>query len=165
MASHNASYWRLQVEPQWYALHTKHHHEKRVEARLKEKNIMSYLPLNTVYREWSDRRKKIEEPLFSCYVFVRIALREHLAVLQTEVAVNLVSFNGMPAVIPAYQIEAIQRVMAQNFEVVRVDYFTAGEKVRVVRGPLLNVEGTLLMQKSNHRLVVRVESIHQAIAI
>jgi transcription antitermination factor NusG len=55
--------------------------------------------------------------------------------------------------------------MAQNPEVARVDYFMPGEKVRVVRGPLQNVEGTLFMQKNNHRLVVRVESIKQAIAV
>jgi transcription antitermination factor NusG len=125
---------------------------------------VSYLPLHTVYRQWSDRCKKVAEPLFSCYVFVRIALRECLAVLQTEGAVNLVSFNGTPAVIPADQIEAIQRVLVQNLEVVRADYYAPGERVRVVKGPLQNVEGTLLIQKSNQRLIVRVEGIRQAIA-
>lgn len=159
------SYHQYEIEPHWYALHTKYRHEKKVDIRLKEKRIPSYLPLASVYRQWSDRHKRIEEPLFSCYVFVLIPLRERLAVVQTDGAVNLVSFNGVPAAIPEAQIEAIRQVLERNVEVVRADYFTPGERVRVVRGPLHNVEGTLFVQKNNSRLVIRVQGIHQAISV
>ncbi len=165
MAFHEERFQRPHLEAQWYALHTKHRHEKKVEGRLKEKLVTSYLPLTTVYRRWSDRYKKVQEPLFSCYVFVWMALRDRLPVLQTEGAVNLVSFRGIPAAIPAEQIEAIRRVLEQKTHLERVDYFAPGEHVRVVSGPLQGVEGKLLVQKNNHRLMIMVEGIHQAIAV
>jgi transcription antitermination factor NusG len=156
---------QLNIEPHWYALHTRHRHEKKIDARLKEKKITSYLPLHTVYRRWSDRYKRIEEPLFSCYVFVWIALRDRLPVLQTDGAVNLVSFNGIPAIIPPEQIDAIRRILERRVEVSQAGYFTPGEKVRVMRGPLHGLEGTLVCQKNNHRLIITVDGIKQAIAI
>ncbi len=157
--------YQRNVEPHWYALHTRYRHEKKVEARLNDKKITSYLPLNTVYRRWSDRYKKVEEPLFSCYVFVWIALRDRLPVLQTEGVVDLVSFNGIPATISQKQIDAIRRVLERGVEVGHASYFTIGEKVRVIRGPLHGLEGTLVCQKNNHRLIITVDSIKQAVSI
>ncbi len=165
MDSSTDLYQQRLVEPQWYALHTRYRHEKKVAARLKDKKITSYLPLNTFYRRWSDRYKKVEEPLFSCYVFVWIALRDRLSVLRTDGVVNLVSFNGIPAIISQKQIDAIRRVLERGLEVDHASYFTIGEKVRVIRGPLHGLEGTLVWQKNNHRLIITVESIKQAISI
>jgi transcription antitermination factor NusG len=158
-------YGELNFTPRWYALHTKSRHEKKIAARLKEKGIVSYLPLHTAYHRWSDRYKAVEEPLFSCYIFVFIALRNRLPVLQTTGAVNLVAFNGIPVWIPESQINAIKQVLANKPSVDIADYFTVGKKVKIVRGPLAGLEGTLSAYKNNHRVLIAIDAIKQAIAV
>lgn len=158
-------YGDLNILPQWYALHTRSRHEKKVDAKLKEKGIVSYLPLNTIYRRWSDRYKKVQQPLFSCYIFVNIALKDRLPILQTDGAVGLVSFNGIPATIPEDQINAIKKILERSQTVDYADFFTPGKKVKVIQGPLKGIQGTLIYNKSNNRLVVAIDGIKQAISV
>ena len=163
--SSQSIYGQLNVVPNWYALSTKARHEKKVHNQLKQKGIQSYLPLQTFFRRWSDRYKKVEEPVFSCYVFVQIALQDRLNVLHTDGAVRLVSFNGIPATIPEDQIEAIKTILENNLQIERVNYLTPGQKVEVVQGPLRGTKGILAQIKNSHRLIVRIDSIMQAISI
>ena len=155
----------LNEVPHWYAISTKARHEKKVYQRLVDKDVTVYLPLQKVYRKWSDRYKLVEEPLFSCYVFVRISLRERLKVLQTDGVVRLVSFNGIPATIPDSQFEAIKRVMEERSDVEKIDYLTPGSRVEVIQGSLKGIQGMLVEIKNSHRLVLRIDSIMQAIAV
>ena len=149
----------------WYALHTRAHHEKKVKTRLTEKGITNYLPLKTVYRRWSDRYKKVQEPLFSCYIFVKIALKNRLPVLQTNGTVNLVSFNGIPSPIPEDQINAIKTILERKQIIDYADYFTPGKQVKVVQGPLKGLQGTLIENKNNNRLIISIDGIQQAISV
>lgn len=152
-------------EPHWYALHTKSRHEKKVDIRLKQKGIVSYLPLTTIYRRWSDRHKKVEEPLFSCYVFVHITLADRLAAIQTAGAVSLVCCNGSPSPIPELQINAIKQILDENCCVEHFDPLVPGQPVRIIRGPLRGFEGKFVKLKNSSRFVISVESIRQAIAV
>lgn len=161
----NSLYGELNDVPAWYALHTRSRHEKKISEKLTSKGVAHYLPLNTVYRRWSDRYKQVTEPLFSCYVFVNIKLRDRLLVLQTEGAVNLVLHNGKPARIPEMQIQAIQRILQEQKTIEPADYFTPGQKVRVVRGPFEGIEGILESKRNNHRLVLAIEGIRQAVSV
>lgn len=165
MNSDNSIFGDLNTIPHWYALHTRSRHEKKVDLRLTEKGIISFLPLNTVYRKWSDRYKKVEVPLFSCYVFVHIALKDRLSVLQTDGAVHFVSFNGIPATIPEKQINAIKQVLERKQTVDYADYFTPGQKIRIIQGALKGLEGTLVTSKNKHRLVITIDGIKQAISV
>lgn len=165
MAQSHSIFGDLNDTQHWYALHTRSRHEKKVSERLAEKGVANYLPLHTTYRRWSDRQKKVTEPLFSCYVFVNIALRNRLDVLQTDGAVNLVAFNGIPAKIPEQQIEAIRYVLSEVKSVEQADFFQHGQKVRVEHGPLKGIEGTVVVKKNQHRLVIAIDAIHQAVSI
>ena len=158
-------YGELNVIPNWYALSTKARHEKKIHNQLVQKGITSYLPLQTFHRRWSDRYKKVQEPLFSCYIFVKIALKNRLHVLQTDGAVRLVSFNGMPAMIPEDQINTIKAILENDLPIERVDYLTPGQKIEVMQGPLKGTRGILAEVKNSHRLIVRIDSIMQAISI
>ena len=149
----------------WYALHTRHRHEKKVNQRLLEKGVESYLPLNTHYRKWSDRYKEVKEPLFSCYVFVRIDLRHQLSALQTDGAVGLVSFSGIPAPIPDEQIEALQRIVEGNRHVDYAEYMPPGSRVKVTQGPFQDIEGIMVRTKSENRLIISIDGIRQAISV
>ena len=81
----------------WYALYTWANHEKSIARQLEVRSIESFLPLYEKVSRWKDRRVKLRLPLFSGYVFVRMALQEKLRVLQIPGAVRLVGFNGVPA--------------------------------------------------------------------
>jgi len=161
----NNMWGELNTINHWYALHTQSRHEKKVDSQLKAKGINSYLPLNTVHRRWSDRYKKIQAPLFSCYVFVNIALKDRLHVLQTAGAVNLVSFNGKPALIPDEQIYAVRMILENVATVNYENFFTPGVRVRILRGALKGLEGTLVSNKNNNRLIISIDGIKQAISV
>ena len=157
----------LNYEPHWYALKTRFRHEKKVDDRLKQKGVISYLPLCSTYHNWSDRKKKITEPLFSCYLFVRIALAERLPVLRTDGAVHLVSFNNVPAPIPENQINSIKQVLQKNISYQKIDSLAlaVGQKVEVVHGPLKGVSGVLTRIKDQTRLIISVNVVQQAISV
>ena len=158
-------YGKLNEIPFWYALSTRARHEKKVFERLQRKKIETYLPLVTIHKKWSDRYKDVQEPLFSCYVFVRIALKDRLEILQTDGAVRLVSFNGIPATIPESQLNAIRFVLKEKKDVERIDYLTPGQKIEVIQGPLKGITGILINVKNRHRLALRLDSIMQAISV
>lgn len=165
LESSRSVYGELNVMPNWYALSTKARHEKKVHHTLIQKGMTSYLPLQTFYRRWSDRYKKVQEPLFSCYIFVKIALRDRLSVLQTDGVVRLVAFNGIPATIPEDQINSIKTILENDYQIERVDYLTPGQRIEITQGPLKGVKGILAEIKNSHRLIVRIDSIMQAISI
>src|SRR5271169_4493986 len=92
----------------WYALYTCPRHEKCVAQQIEQRSISCFLPMYRSVRRWKDRRKELELALFPGYVFVRLALKDRLRVLQLPSAVRLVSFNGQPAVLPEAEIEGLR---------------------------------------------------------
>src|SRR5216684_2635732 len=84
-------------EPRWYAVYTCVNQEKRVADQFALRRVEHFLPTFESIRRWKDRRVRIQQPLFSGYVFVRLALQDRLRVLQVPSVVRLVSFNGQPA--------------------------------------------------------------------
>src|SRR5690349_1238311 len=92
----------------WYAAYTRANHEKSVAQQLEQRSLHSFLPLYERVSRWKDRRVKLQIPLFSGYVFVRMALEERLRVLQTPGLVRLVGFNGFPAPLDDHEIDAMR---------------------------------------------------------
>jgi transcription antitermination factor NusG len=158
-------YGQLNTEARWYALHTRNRHEKKVNERLEQKKITSFLPLYSTIRYWSDRKKKVTEPLFNCYLFVKIALKDRMPVLQTDGAVNLVTFNNVPVPIPENQIAAIQRLLSEKAAVQVENTWQPGQHVRIIRGPLQGLEGILQQTKGKSRLVIAIDGIKQAVSV
>ena len=158
-------YGKQNYEPNWYALKTRYRHEKKVAGRLQQKGITIYLPLYTTYHTWCDRKKRVTEPLFSCYLFVKIPLKDRLPVLQTDGVINLVSFNNIPAPIPESQIDSIRCVLSKLTLVHKTDYYGVGEHVEVIQGPLKGIIGVLQKIKNQSRLVISIDVICQAISI
>jgi transcription antitermination factor NusG len=153
-------------QPRWYAVRTRPRHEKKVAAELQEKGITIYLPLLTQVRRWSDRRKVIEVPLFSCYAFVHSVLDLHLrlALYGISGALGFVGPNNQAVPIPNTQIENIQTLMASNVPLTPYPLLKVGQRVRVRGGALDGVEG-MLATKGDRRLVISVESIHVSFSI
>jgi transcription antitermination factor NusG len=152
---------------EWYALHTRCRHEKRAAKELQDRGIQTFLPTYKEHRRWSDRRKLIEVPLFSCYVFVRLipTATARLAALQVPGVLRLVGFNGTPAAIPESQIENIQKVIQRSEGFSPFEYLCIGQRVRIRGGALDGVEGLLAGHKSDRRLIVSIDLIQQGVAV
>lgn len=151
--------------PHWYAIYTRPRFEKKVHAQLQEKEFESYLPLKTVVHQWSDRRKKVEEPLFRGYVFVHVTPMDRARSLQVIGAVRMVAFGGRPSIIPDDQIEAVRRILQEGLLIETIDYIRTGDVVEVVQGPLMGLKGVLMEKRQKGRFVISIDSIRQSISV
>lgn len=148
----------------WFALVVKHQHERSTQAALASRMIPALVPIYKVRNRWSDRLKEIELPLFAGYVFCRFDPRQRVPVLTTPGVRSIVEFGGIPAPIETAQIDAIQAMVESNLAVGPWPYLKPGDRVRIERGPLRGVEGTLLREKDRFRLVVGIEILQRSIA-
>ena len=149
----------------WYALYTRHQHEKMVDQVLTNKGFNTFLPLYATIHNWKGRTKALTLPLFPCYVFLKGGIDRRLHILTTPGIYGLVSSAGQPAVIPDTEIEAIRRVVESGARVEAHPYLKCGNWVRVKCGPLIGIEGILVRKKNISRLVLSVEILGTAAAI
>lgn len=116
---------------------------------LVRKGIENYCPLNRVRKQWADRKKTVFEPLFTSYVFVRVAEAEHVPLLQTTGIINLVYWLGTPAVIRDVEIDVIQKFLNEYTNVLlERTKVNVNDIVRVINGPLMEHEGKVLSVKN-----------------
>ena len=149
----------------WWAIYTRHQHEKAVEEMLLAKGFEVFLPLYETTRRWKDRRKLLSLPLFPCYVFARGGDNRRLQVLTTPGVHMILSVGERVATIPEDEIQAIRRTIEGPFRVEPHPFLKCGERVRVVRGSLEGVEGVLIRKKNLYRLVLTVEMLAQSVAV
>ncbi len=149
----------------WYALYTRPRFEKKVEVELYRREIESYLPVQTVIRQWSDRKKKVEEPLFRSYVFVHTTSNDRIGSLQIDGVVRMVSFGGKLSIIPDDQIDTIKRFLKEGYKFEPQDYLVKGDRVKVTHGPLMGVQGKLVEIRNARRFVITIDAIRQSIAV
>jgi transcription antitermination factor NusG len=152
-------------EPRWYAAYTSANHEKRVAEQLGVRDVEHFLPTYSSVRRWKDRRVTLAMPLFPGYVFVRLALRDRLKVLQLPGVARLVGFNGMPTALPQEEIEALRAGLASGVSAEPHPYLTVGRRVRLVSGPLAGMTGILLRRKGKFRVVISLELIQRSVAV
>jgi transcription antitermination factor NusG len=152
-------------EPYWYAAYTCPRHEKRIAEQLQRKEVDFYLPLYETQHRWKDRKVIVSLPLFPGYVFVHIALRDRLKVLEIPSVVRLVGFDGAPTPLPEEEIQLLRSGLSQRLRAQPHPYLKAGRKVRVKSGPLQGAEGILLRHKDKLRVVLSVDLIMRSVAV
>src|ERR1700680_1798274 len=154
-------------ESNWYAIHTRPRHEKWIAGQLQEKRVFTFLPLLQQIHRWSDRRRKVEVPMFSCYAFVRMAqiVEERLKVLRTPGVLGFVGNERQGTPIPNEQIESLRTAIIENIPCFPHAFIRAGRRVRIRGGSLDGVEGILVHQGTDQSLVVSVELLHRSVAI
>ena len=151
--------------PSWWALYTRHQHEKTVVEMLSFKGIEVLLPLYEANRRWKDRNRLQTLPLFPGYVFVRTTYHRKLDVLTTP-GVHMILHRGQEiATIPEHEIEAIQKAVSTPAKVEPHPFMTFGMRVRVTCGPLEGVEGILVRKKNVSRLVLSVKMLAQSVSV
>jgi transcription antitermination factor NusG len=149
----------------WYATYTCANHEKQVAAELQLRALECFLPLYRSVRRWKDRRMTLDLPLFPGYLFVRLALRDRVRVLQIPSVVHLVSFSGHPVAIPDDEMDQLRRSLSHSLRAEPHPFLTAGRRVRIIQGPLTGCEGILRRQKNKFRFVISIDLIRSACAV
>ncbi|MFQ5584269.1 MAG: UpxY family transcription antiterminator [Calditrichia bacterium] len=146
----------------WYALYTRPRHEKKVYDQLVEKGVETFLPTVRTLRQWKDRRKWVEMPLFNSYVFINIELKNRIYALQTHGVVRLVGFGGVPATIPDWQIEQLRRVVQFPETLQLEQYLKKGDFVEITEGPMKGIKGYLREFPGETRVAILIEGIYQS---
>jgi transcription antitermination factor NusG len=152
---------------EWYAVYTRPKFEKKIshEISLSMGDYESYLPLRTVLRRWSDRMKKIEEPLLPNYIFVKMPASEKYRVLSVNGTVRFVSSDGKPVPIKETDIQRIRQIESQGSNILFEGINCAGDKVRVIRGAFSGYEGELIRKMQGSRLLIKLPVINQAVSV
>ena len=156
-----------EIEKKWFAIYTKPRWEKKVDRLLQRKEIESWCPLQKVQRQWSDRKKIIEDPIFKSYVFVRIAEQERLPVLQTDGVLNFVYHLGKPAVIQHKEIDLIKSFLKEKSASITTQSWESLEeniKVKITQGVFMDNTGTVV-RANKKKVYVRLESLGQVMIV
>jgi transcription antitermination factor NusG len=149
----------------WYVLYTRSRAEKKVAETLKKYGFRSYCPTVTTMKQWSDRKKKVQEPLFRSYVFIQATEEERVPILQTPGVLNFVYWLGKPAIVKQNEIEAIGIFTQEvsNHEIAELNFtFEDGAKVKVDWGAFKGMEGECIARQGN-KIILHIESLGQVI--
>ncbi len=144
------------MKQQWLVIYTRPRWEKKVDRLLQMQGIESYCPVRKVISQWTDRKKAVELPLFSSYVFVRINEREEYKVRQTLGVLNFVYYMAKPAVIRDQVMEKIKHYTqyCSDAEVVSLREISTGDRIRVKNGLFYNQEGTVIKVQGKNVIMV-----------
>lgn len=134
----------------WYAVYTKPRWEKKVAETLTTQGITNYCPLNRVVRQWSDRKKTVQEPLFTSYVFVHVQEKQFVELKKIDGILHLVCWLGKPAVIKDGEIEVIRQFLRQHSQVrLEKAAIRLHDTIKITQGTFANQQGTIVGFQNN----------------
>ena len=150
----------------WFAVHVRSRHEKKVADELQQQGIANFLPTIRQVRRWSDRKKVVEFPLFSCYLFVQIPPlpAARVSVLKSYGVLGFVG-PSQGTEIPSEQIDSIRKLVLNDVHVTPEAYIRVGQRVRIRGGALDGVEGVLAGAGKDQKLIVSVDTIQRSISV
>ncbi len=148
----------------WYVIYTSARAESKVAERLSLANIQIFYPTLRKLKQWSDRKKWIEEPLFRSYLFVLINEKQYFEVLNTPGVVKYVSFGGKAAIVSQREIDQLKLLIegASDLEVID-DFMQPGELVELIAGPMMGLKGELVEFRGNSKMAVRVDYLEKSV--
>ena len=152
----------------WYAVYVKSRYEKKTSKLLEDRHIETYLPLIGRLKQWSDRKKMVEEPLFKSYLFVRTDLTDYFDILNTPGIVRFVCFEGKPVPVPDNQLVAVKEYIGEydgDDDLGMIQEFHEGQIVEISHGPMKGLVGRLAEIRGKQRLIVNIEAVGQYLPI
>ncbi|HUI29493.1 MAG TPA: UpxY family transcription antiterminator [Candidatus Acidoferrales bacterium] len=157
----------------WHVMYVHARHEKKIHSEMLKMGIESFLPMKKELHTWSDRKKWIEVPLFSCYVFVRIdpsgkdiTSDEKNRVYLLNGFVKFVSSNGKPSIVPQWQIDGIRKIVdsyPDTVEVLDSDY--VGTDGAIIGGPLSGMTGKIIEVKNRKCFLIKIDGIEKVLSV
>ena len=153
-------------EKQWFALYTRARAEKKVYDELVRIGVTAFLPLIKKVRQWSDRKKIIDAPLFSSYIFVYVDVNDYYNALNVFGALKYITFEGKAVPIPEKQIIAIKRYLDDPLpDGESESELEPGQLVIIKSGPMEGLIGHLVRYRNKFRLMVKIEAVGQTISL
>jgi len=149
----------------WFALYLKAKQEFKAQEELKILEIQNYLPVIVKVKQWSDRKKKISEPLIRGYIFIYANEKQRLISLERDPVVKCISNHGRPARIPEWQIVNLQNMLNNEADFSVVDGILTGDKVEIKEGPFKGVRGILDKIETGSRLSVSIELLNRSVVV
>ena len=149
----------------WHVLYVNSRAEKKVADRLSVKGLAVFCPLRTEWRQWSDRKKKIEVPYFRSYVFVKFDQSRRLDVLRTPGVVGYLYWLGRPAVIREQEMEAVMQFFETHGQKpIQSVPLTPGDKITIQQGALKDRKGVVIEQRNN-KVMLQIEQLNISLQV
>ncbi len=153
------------TEKKWFVLYTKPKHELKAAIQIENIGVEYYLPTVTITKRWSDRKKKITEPIFKSYIFIYANEKERINSMAFKEIVRCVTFLGKPAVVPDWEIENLKSFIEHSNDLVVTDLISTGTKVRIVDGLFKDVIGIVSSINGENYLSVSVDMLHRSVSV
>lgn len=139
----------------WYVVYTKPKWEKKVAEKLTQAGIECYCPLITQIKQWSDRKKKVEVPLFNSYVFVQLLDNERNTVFAIPGVVRYLFWLGKPAIVRDEEINIIKKSLSvSNIADVTVSSIQVGDRIKLDSGAFSNQDAIVQEISKTHYILV-----------
>ncbi|MDN3586215.1 UpxY family transcription antiterminator [Pedobacter aquatilis] len=150
----------------WYPVYTHSRAEKKAHEELNRKGILSYLPLKKTVKQWSDRKKIVEEPLIKSYLFAYISAKEYAEVLMTNGVARFIYFSSQIASIPDQQINDLKLLLATDADLELIDFdIKPGQRVLIKAGPFKGIIAELVSLQNKQRIILRLQNMGYSINI
>jgi transcription antitermination factor NusG len=153
------------LKKNWYVAYTTPQSERKAKARLDEMEVRSFLPMQTVVRQWSDRKKKLEVPVFPNYLFIYTNSFERFEIIKMPELVYYVSFEGKAVTVSEEIITSLEKILTSDVEVTNENFVRTGSKIKITDGRFAGAEGILLRKNGKTRLVVSIEVLKRSISV
>lgn len=152
----------------WYALYVKSRHEFAIRDDLAQEEIPAFLPTIQRQRQWKDRKKFVDFPVFPGYLFVQLepSLEAFFKVSKTRGVVRLLTTDrGRPTSVPDHEIDSLRILLASGDDFDIFPHLQEGAMVRVKRGPFKGAEGTLAVKGAKCRLIVNIGILGRSVGV
>ncbi|ADY52848.1 NusG antitermination factor [Pseudopedobacter saltans DSM 12145] len=157
---------KIDERHRWYPIYTKPRFEKKVAENLLKQGIEVYLPSQKILKQWSDRKKWVDEPLFKSYVFIHINYLQYDQVVRTPGVVRFIYFSGKIASVPDMEMNFLQTYLSGDFTVETTGQFIkSGDKVKIVSGKFKGYEAEMVSYQNEKRLILRIDALGQSILL
>jgi transcription termination/antitermination protein NusG len=150
------------IDNRWIALQVRGGWELRSARGLRDRGYEEFVPLYREKREWSDRIKLVDKPLFTGYVFIRFNASNRQTVVSVPGFLRFVGVGSAPLPIDDQEIDALKIACRMNVPCGPCSFLEIGEPVQITSGPLAGLTGKVVRHKSAHRIVISVSLLQMS---
>jgi transcriptional antiterminator RfaH len=142
----------------WFVIYTKSRNEKKVAELLQKNGVETFCPLVKLKKNWSDRKKIVETPLFNSYVFVNLSEKDRNVVFNVPGVIRFVFWLNKPAVVRDCEIESLKAMLSETMDSFSIENYQIGDTIKISEGAFKGVEGVIEKQ-TNTKLHLILENV------
>ena len=142
----------------WFVIYTKSRNEKKVAELLQKNGVETFCPLVKLKKNWSDRKKIVETPLFNSYVFVNLSEKDGNVVFNVPGVIRYVFWLNKPAIVRDYEIESLKAMLSETMDSFSIENYQIGDTIKISEGVFKGVEG-VIEEQTNTKLHLILENV------